>query len=521
MGWSKYNLTILVLLAAACGGESTSGPSDAAAGDSNTSNVDSGPTGRDASTDGGPTGRDASTDGGGSDAETDAASACTMADEVGCVDDFTVYRCDSSGTRTETACDPGFYCEFGACTRQQCEPSSRGCLPRMNVAFTCDARGGSLDARPCDIGTGCRGGECLPCVCAPGSVRCQAGSLSGREVCGLNCLDYTSERSCSSDQTCTGSGICTDQICTPSAPTCDGMGGTRLCNADGLGYGPTTACDAGSSCDPTTGLCAPQICTPGGATCEMGSRSVCSADGLSKTVTACATGETCTAGVCVAAASCRALLESMAPAVPASGVYSIDVDGDGAEPARSVYCDMNSEGGGWTLVAAQFEESPETSWNRGALSTYDPTLTMGRSFALSSAQIPTHTQTAFGRGTVATYVDYVDFVYTTGDIAKTTLTGLKPGSATYHIHRNASIWYDNHDPESTIRSSSAPEWHSTLTFDKTGGTLYTWAFAPNYSRVTLPVVSLCVSVYAPRGYSMLGNRSTGGCDTFAWTVWVR
>lgn len=191
-----------------------------------------------------------------------------------------------------------------------------------------------------------------------------------------------------------------------------------------------------------------------------------------------------------------------APETP-SGVHPISVNGS----TFDVYCDMTTDGGGWTMILAQFELDPLDNWNEGIAGDYDPTLASGKSFALSSAEIPGHEETGFGKNYDPTFVDSAPYVYTTGNIPVTRLTGAS--GASYDIHRDSNGYFGRHDPEKGIYPDPLlPEYFSTLTFDATGGEIFSWAFSPRYPDSAI------------RGFAMLGRVSSSD-DTYGWTIWVR
>ncbi|MDD5639323.1 MAG: fibrinogen-like YCDxxxxGGGW domain-containing protein, partial [Candidatus Pacebacteria bacterium] len=204
----------------------------------------------------------------------------------------------------------------------------------------------------------------------------------------------------------------------------------------------------------------------------------------------------------------RSCSEIRAKGDTASGVKTIDPDGTGAGSAISVYCDMTTDGGGWTMVVSQRESDPVSNWNEGIQGDYNPALASTAGFALSTAQIPAHSQVAIGKvdGGVLSILDYFDYSYTTGNIAKSTLYGIKTGK-NYHTHRDNSLYYSNHDPEQS--SGSIATWNNTLTFDQVGGTGYSWSFAPNNTTT------------AYRGYAYGGIELTGYSDTYPWVILVR
>lgn len=93
--------------------------------------------------------------------------------------------------------------------------------------------------------------------------------------------------------------------------------------------------------------------------------------------------------------SCMAL-HTAAPS-QTTGTYMIDPDGAGGEAPISVVCDMDTEGGGWTLVflaPTEKLDSPPTSY------------TAGNASLMAGAQ---HVMIAFRNATLVAYANYAWF----------------------------------------------------------------------------------------------------------------
>ncbi|WP_412732553.1 fibrinogen-like YCDxxxxGGGW domain-containing protein [Minisyncoccus archaeiphilus] len=205
--------------------------------------------------------------------------------------------------------------------------------------------------------------------------------------------------------------------------------------------------------------------------------------------------------------------ELKALGVNTNGVYPIKVNGN----TFNAYCDMITDGGGWTLVLAQYEDDPVTNWNEGIQGDYDPSLATRKGFALNTSQIPSHNQVAFGKDLDPTFVDYADFTYSTGNIPVTTLTSPKTRKG-YQVHRDMGGYYGTHNPEGSFNTSTSPGWRNTLTFDELGGSKGTWAFALNATNVD---TGSCNDLKVCKGYSMKNEILQTTSESYAWTVWVR
>lgn len=167
------------------------------------------------------------------------------------------------------------------------------------------------DGRSCTAWKDCASNVCSAAVCAAPS--CTDKVKNGGETdldCGGTCPGCGEGLSCSGPSDC-GSGVCSAQRCAAASCT------------DTVKNGNETDTDCGGACKP----------------CSVGQTCAVNAD----------CGEaTCAAKKCAYLRSCAEILAAQ-PTLP-SGVYLIDPDGAGAETPMPAYCDMSSDGGGWTMV---------------------------------------------------------------------------------------------------------------------------------------------------------------------------
>lgn len=200
--------------------------------------------------------------------------------------------------------------------------------------------------------------------------------------------------------------------------------------------------------------------------------------------------------------SCKDMLEEYPQLSGQNGVYPATVGGLNS----NLYCNMTDQGGGWTLVVAQFENNVAL-WNEGIQADYDPSLSTSRGFALNTAQIPEHTQMSFSHSNYQNkrIQNVFDYVYTTGNIDKTLITD-NLSNQSYSIHRNTAYFHNYHNPE--YSTSTNAQWLNTLTISKKSTDFFSYTFSPLNTTPSM------------RGYAYNIDRSSVN-DTGAWLLFVK
>lgn len=328
------------------------------------------------------------------------------------------------------------------------------------------------------------------------SVQCQNGGSCNNGLC-----------TCPAGYTGTN---CTTPSCSPTP--CQNSG---TCAISGSTY--TCTCTAGYTGANCQTACSP-ACLNGGTCTTNNGNAVCSCPaGFS--------GPDCgTADCSINTARADCLAHKLA-GCNTSGAYKIAFSGHSFQ----TYCDMDSThaGGGWTMVAALFENTVVGTgfdWNGGINeATFTPPTTAqlisspsnAPIFALNSGQLPTHTQVAFGgRAGVAgstfnaSYTGYTNATYTTGDIALTTVKNFATSEDFWLVRNSASV-YAYQDPD-YAPGSPGGVWAKALIFDKKGlQQSFSWAFVPVGDSSSARI------------HSFDANNRYGILDNYALTVSVR
>jgi hypothetical protein len=238
--------------------------------------------------------------------------------------------------RCGNTCVGGETCNAGLC---ECPMGGRSCGGTCVDVETSNTHCGACNS-PCSSMQTCVGGSCQ---CPTGQMLCgdtcvvlnTSATHCGR--CGNICAPMTV---CSA-----GECRCTRAMNTLCGSTCvDLQNDPQNCGVCGNVCGDTSRCSAGR-CSTTAACTAPMADCDGNMVngCETNTAtSVANCGGCG---VRCMSPNACAAGICTLPRSCRELL-SLHP-MSRSGTYLIVPE---SGTTQSVWCDMDTAGGGWTVI---------------------------------------------------------------------------------------------------------------------------------------------------------------------------
>ncbi|MEZ4410380.1 MAG: fibrinogen-like YCDxxxxGGGW domain-containing protein [Polyangiales bacterium] len=329
------------------------------------------------------------------DCDTTASNGC----EVNTTSD--AMNCGACGTVCAPRANASVRCEASACAftcdagYADCDgDATNGCEVNLNADPT---HCGSC-TNACAVANGtaaCAAGACAVGACNAGFANCDGmvsngceANLASPSTCG-SCTNACPTRA-NAGSTCLG-GVC-GFACNADFGNCDGNaangcevnianGNASHCGGCGVECGLLHAVPA---CMART--CQVEMCDAGWGNCDGMPANGCEVNTRTSNAhcgacnNACASGTYCQSSACRLPVSCNAL-RTLNPSAT-SGEYDIDPDGTGPLGTQRVYCDMTSQGGGWTLIGSVVN-TPTRAWN--ALGVFTDRATFGTIAARNTA----------------------------------------------------------------------------------------------------------------------------------------
>ena len=300
------------------------------------------------------------------------------------------------------ACKPGTLvaCDDGnPCTTDVCSAAS-GCVSTANT-LPCS------DGSVCTLGDVCSGGACK----AGAAIVCDDGNACTDDACDAKtgCVQTFNTAPCNDGNACSNKDACSKGVCAGVAVDCDDG---NACTADFCDAAKgcasvniQSACDDGSKCTEQD-VCKNGFCV--GVDIPCADDVLCTKDGCDPkkgcdfsplTGTACGSG-TCAAGECVIGdkahpgTSCAEIV-ALAPK-STTKAYWLDPDGvSGSKPSYQAWCDMETDGGGWTLLLKVDGNSPVFDQTAAAWSTATEINPSSFDLAQSQARLASYASVAF------------------------------------------------------------------------------------------------------------------------------